>query len=76
MNVMSKERLNRVRSSLALAGVGLSAAAASTASHAEIDVSGVTDSIDGAIPAVTSIGTAVLGVLVVVAVFKWVRRAF
>lgn len=72
MNVMTKERLDRVR--LAVAGVGIAGAA--TQSHAAVDVSDATDAIDGAIPAVTSIGTAVLGVLVVVAVFKWVRRAF
>jgi len=49
---------------------------AAAQSYAAVDVSGAVTAIDGAIPAVTSIGTAVLGVLVVVAVFKWVRRAF
>lgn len=67
--VFTKDRFGRV---LAVA-VGSMAAAQS---YAAVDVSGAVTAIDGAIPAVTSIGTAVLGVLVVVAVFKWVRRAF
>lgn len=52
------------------------AATGATSSHAAVDVSAAQDAIDDGIPAITSLGTAVLGVLVVAAVFKWVRRVF
>lgn len=67
--VFTRDRFGRV----AAVAVGSLAA---TQSFAAVDVTGAVTAIDGAIPSVTSIGTAVLGVLVVVAVFKWVRRAF
>lgn len=51
-------------------------ATGATSSHAAVDVSAAQDAIDDAVPAVTTLGTAVLGVLVVAAVFKWVRRVF
>ena len=52
------------------------AATGATSSHAAVDVSAAEDAINDAVPAVTTLGTAVLGVLVVAAVFKWVRRVF
>lgn len=63
------QRLNRV-------AVAASVALATSPTFAAVDVSGAETAISDSIPAVTSLGTAVLGVLVVAAVFKWVRRVF
>lgn len=43
--------------------------------QAAIDVSGVTTSISDGSTAVTTVGVAVLGVIVLIAVYKWIRRA-
>jgi hypothetical protein len=67
--VFTRDRFGRV------SAVAIGALAA-TESFAAVDVSGAVTAVDGAIPAVTSLGTAVLGVLVVAAVFKWVRKVF
>lgn len=67
--VFTRDRFGRV---VALAAGSMAA----TQSFAAVDVSGAVTAVGDGIPAVTSIGTAVLGVLVLVAVFKWVRRAF
>lgn len=56
--------------------VGAALAAGATQTYAAVDVSGAETAIEDAVPAVTTLGTAVLGVLVVAAVFKWVRRVF
>lgn len=68
-NVFTRDRFGRV---VAVAVGSLAA----TQSFAAVDVSGAVTAISGSESAVTSLGTAVLGVLVVAAVFKWVRRVF
>lgn len=60
---------------LAQLAVGASALSSSLA-MAAVDVSGAETAISDGIPAITSLGTSVLGVLVVAAIFKWVRRVF
>ncbi|MBN9430354.1 MAG: phage coat protein [Burkholderiales bacterium] len=59
-------------------GLGVSAAMLPVLSHAQstgIDVSGVVSGIGDAQAPIVAIGSAVLLVLVAVAVFKWIRRA-
>lgn len=51
-------------------------AVGATSSFAAIDVTAAETAITDGIDPITSLGTAVLGVLVVAAVFKWVRKVF
>jgi Inovirus Coat protein B len=55
--------------------VAMALAAASTASHAVVDVSGVVTEIQGTIAPIGLIGAAVLIVCVTIAAYKWIRRA-
>lgn len=76
MNVQVQEKKIFARNrhgQLIVLGAG---AIGATSSHAAVDVSAAETAINEAVPAVTTLGTAVLGVLVVAAVFKWVRRVF
>lgn len=43
--------------------------------QAAIDVSGATSAISDGQTAVTTVGVAVMGVIVLIAVYKWIRRA-
>lgn len=61
--------LKNVKNKLA-AGAALVAASVSSA-FAEVDVTGITETVTD----VTSIGAAIMGVLVAVAAIKYVRRA-
>lgn len=63
------ERLGRV----GLAGAAL---LATGAANAAIDLTDVNATIADASGAVTSVSAAVLGVMIVIAAFKWIKRAF
>ncbi len=56
-------------------GVAVSAALVSNANAAGIDVSAVTTTITDGVTTVSSIGLAVLSLVVVIKVFKWARAA-
>ena len=56
-------------------GVAVSAALVSNANAAGIDVSAVTTTITDGVTTVSSIGLAVLSLVVVIKVFKWARSA-
>jgi hypothetical protein len=45
------------------------------AAEAVVDVTAVTDAVDSALTAGTTIGLAVLGMIAGIKLFKWVRRA-
>ena len=61
-----------------LGRVGLTAGAllATGAANAAIDLTSVNSTISDASTAVTSVSAAVLGVMIVIAAFKWIKRAF
>lgn len=56
-------------------GVAVSAALVSNANAATIDVSSVVTTITDGVTTVSSIGLAVLSLVVVIKVFKWARSA-
>jgi hypothetical protein len=56
-------------------GVAVSAALVSNANAASIDVSSVVTTITDGVTTVSSIGLAVLSLVVVIKVFKWARSA-
>lgn len=56
-------------------GVAVSAALMSNANAAEIDVTSVVSTITDGVTTVSSIGLAVLSLVVVIKVFKWARSA-
>lgn len=64
-----------MKKSLKLALLGIPAFAMATASHAAVDVTGLVTEITGTKDPVGLIGMAVLGVIVTVATFLWIRRA-
>lgn len=68
--LVASRRITVVRRGLASA-----AALAAGGANAAIDVSSVTTSIADGSGAVTTVGVAVLGVMVLIAVYKWIRRA-
>jgi hypothetical protein len=67
------EKLGRV--ALVTAVTAVTAATASPAFAADIDVSSIVTTITGFIAVVSSIGLAVLSLIVTGKVFKWVRTA-
>ncbi len=77
MNKFQKLRALRVRALQASAAVGsmVLASAANAQSTATIDVSDVVSTITSGIATVTQLGIAVLSLVVVVKLFKWVKGA-
>lgn len=69
--IVASRRITAIRRGLASA----SALAVASGANAAIDVSSVTTSIADGSGAVTTVGVAVLGVMVLIAVYKWIRRA-
>lgn len=70
LRAVAGRNFNKVAGAVALAGASLAAHAQSSG----IDVSAVTGGVSEAKTAITTIGGAVLGVIVLVAVFMWARR--
>lgn len=54
--------------------LGLIGLSLSTGAHAAIDVSAVVTSISEGVTVITSIGVAILSLVVVIKLFKWVQR--
>lgn len=65
-----------LRSKLAAGAASLAPFAAMAQTAGDIDTSGIVSTITTATTNVAAIGGAVLSVLVVAMVFKWVRKAF
>lgn len=69
--IVASRRITAIRRGLATA----SALALVSGANAAIDTSSVTTAISDGSGAVTTVGVAVLGVMVLIAVYKWIRRA-
>lgn len=70
LRAVAGRNFNKVAGAVALAG-------ASVAAHAQssgIDVSAVTGGVSDAKQAISTVGGAILGVVVLIAVFMWARR--
>lgn len=70
--IVASRRITAIRRGLASASA---LAVASGGANAAIDTSSVTTAISDGSGAVTTVGVAVLGVMVLIAVYKWIRRA-
>lgn len=55
-------------------GAGAGALIAAGSSQAAIDISSVTTGVSDATAAITTIGVAILGVVVLIAAYMWVRK--
>ncbi|QHI96753.1 methyltransferase [Xylophilus rhododendri] len=70
--------MRNIKQSLVGLLAGASALVASTAqaaAGAAVDVTDVTGTVTAQLPSIAAVGGAVLGVIVAVAAFKWVKRA-
>lgn len=74
-NKFAQLRQSRLARQGAAGVVALLASAGAMAQGTTIDVSGVVDTITSGVQTVTSLGVAVLSLVVVVKLFKWVKGA-
>jgi hypothetical protein len=70
----AQKAANLARSPAAIAGTGLGFAGASRATDFTIDTTSIVAVITGGVTTISAIGIAVLSLVVVIKLFKWVQR--